>query len=142
MDKLRKSVIFRLANHKQRDILNEWLNNQDNIQDSITNVILHIIDQYGMCNITDFEVQKAMHQRGLVNQPVPTVTQSTQPVISKPVVHEAPVIEPSNDITSENEQISTPVKEEKSDITSNEKNEIKNQADPDDPFAAIDVNNL
>ncbi|MEH7510638.1 hypothetical protein V7159_23645, partial [Priestia megaterium] len=78
MVKHRKAVNLRLANHKQSNILNEWLNNQDNIQDSITNVILHIIDQYGMRNITDFDVQKAMHQRGPLTQPISTVTQSTQ----------------------------------------------------------------
>lgn len=142
MGELRKAINVRVANHKQGKIINEWLNNQDSIQDSITNVILHIIDQFGMRNITDFEVQKAMHQRVTLTQPIPANIQSTQPVISNPVVQEAPFNEPSHEIANEVKENEAPVKEVKPVIVDEPNNIHENQADPDDPYAAVDPNTL
>lgn len=59
--KERKNVTWRVAEHSEHKKINKWLDKQRNIQESIANIVLHMIDQYGYVNITDYEVQKQLY---------------------------------------------------------------------------------
>ncbi|MEK5326092.1 hypothetical protein [Aeribacillus sp. FSL M8-0254] len=58
----RKIVTWRVADTPQSDLINEWLDKQKNIQVSLTNIVLHIIDRFGMRDITDYDIQKVLYQ--------------------------------------------------------------------------------
>lgn len=57
----RKNVTWRVGEHPEHAKINRWLDKQKNIQDSMANVVLHMIDQYGYVNITDYQVQKQLY---------------------------------------------------------------------------------
>lgn len=61
----RKNVTWRIGDSSQNKLINDWLDQQKNIQDSITNIVLHMIDRFGMQNITDHEIQKILYQESL-----------------------------------------------------------------------------
>lgn len=61
MTKERKNVTWRVAEHPEHKKLNQWLDSQRNIQDSISNIVLHMIDRYGYVNITDYQIQKLLY---------------------------------------------------------------------------------
>jgi hypothetical protein len=58
----RKIVTWRVADTPQSDLINEWLDKQKNIQVSLTNLVLHMIDRFGMRDITDYDIQKILYQ--------------------------------------------------------------------------------
>jgi hypothetical protein len=58
----RKIVTWRVADTPQSDLINEWLDKQKNIQVSLTNLVLHMIDRFGMRDITDYDIQKVLYQ--------------------------------------------------------------------------------
>jgi len=62
----RKNVTWRIADNPQNDLINDWLDQQKNIQDSITNIVLHMIDRFGIQNITDYDIQKILYQELLI----------------------------------------------------------------------------
>jgi len=64
----RKNVTWRIADNPQNDLINDWLDQQKNIQDSITNIVLHMIDRFGIQNITDYDIQKILYQE-LLTEP-------------------------------------------------------------------------
>ena len=59
----RKLVSWRLEKleKKQQDTINAWLNAQQNIQLSLTNVVQHMIDRYGITDIMNYDVQKLLY---------------------------------------------------------------------------------
>lgn len=59
----RKLVSWRLEKleKKQQDTINEWLNAQQNIQLSLTNIVQHMIDRYGITDIMNYDVQKSLY---------------------------------------------------------------------------------
>jgi len=59
----RKLISWRIDSLDQReqDIINEWLDNQQNIQKSITNVVQHMINRFGTTDIMNFENQRALY---------------------------------------------------------------------------------
>lgn len=59
----RKIVTWRVADTPQSDLINEWLDKQKNIQVSLTNLVLHMIDRFGMRDITDYDIQKVLYQK-------------------------------------------------------------------------------
>lgn len=59
--KERKNVTWRVAEHSESKKINKWLDNQQNIQVSLANIVLHMIDRYGYVNITDYQVQKLLY---------------------------------------------------------------------------------
>src|SRR5699024_1960339 len=67
----RKNVTWRVGEHPEHAKINRWLDKQKNIQDSMANVVLHMIDQYGYVNITDYQVQKQLYGK---------ITEIKQPV--------------------------------------------------------------
>lgn len=58
----RKNVSWRLSDQVESEQINEWLGQQKNIQKSITNVVMHMIDRFGVRNITDYDIQKILYQ--------------------------------------------------------------------------------
>lgn len=59
--KNREQVSWRLKEpHYQT--FNDWCNAQDNVQESLTNIVLHLIERFGNRNIRDFDIQKALYQ--------------------------------------------------------------------------------
>lgn len=77
----RKNVTWRISEHPENEKLNNWLDQQKNIQDSITNIVLHMIDRFGDRNITDYDIQKMLYQESLTDQPIeskPMTTTATE----------------------------------------------------------------
>lgn len=58
----RKNVSWRVIDSPQRETINKWLDAQKNIQDSLTNIVLHMIERFGIRNITDYDIQKMLYQ--------------------------------------------------------------------------------
>lgn len=59
--KERKNVTWRVAENSESKKINKWLDEQKNIQVSLANIVLHMIDRYGYINITDYQVQKQLY---------------------------------------------------------------------------------
>lgn len=59
--KERKNVTWRVAEQSESDKINKWLDKQQNIQISLSNIVLHMINQFGYVNITDYQVQKQLY---------------------------------------------------------------------------------
>lgn len=59
----RKLVSWRLEklDKKQQDTINSWLDAQQNIQLSLTNIVQHMIDRYGITDIMNYDVQKSLY---------------------------------------------------------------------------------
>lgn len=59
----RKLVSWRLEKleKEQQVAINAWLNAQQNIQLSLTNVVQHMIDRFGVTDIMNYDVQKALY---------------------------------------------------------------------------------
>ncbi|WP_309138316.1 hypothetical protein [Parageobacillus sp. VR-IP] len=58
----RKIVTWRVADTPQSDLINEWLDKQQNIQVSLTNIVLHMINRFGIKDIMDYGIQKILYQ--------------------------------------------------------------------------------
>lgn len=80
MEKERSLVSWRLGNlpKKERDLINKWLDSQQNINNSITNAILHVIDRAGVGDITSFETQKLLFQKSTSEELETSVSYSVQ----------------------------------------------------------------
>lgn len=60
----RKNVSWRVIDAPHSEAINKWLDEQKNIQDSLTNIVLHMIERFGIRNITDYDIQKMLYQEG------------------------------------------------------------------------------
>ena len=58
----RKIVTWRVADTPQSDLINEWLDKQQNIQVSLTNIVLHMINRFGIKDIMDYDIQRILSQ--------------------------------------------------------------------------------
>lgn len=58
----RKNVSWRVADDPKSEAINQWLDAQKNIQDSLTNIVLHTIERFGIRNITDYDIQKMLYR--------------------------------------------------------------------------------
>lgn len=90
----RKLVSWRLEKlpKNQQDTINGWLNAQQNIQLSLTNVVQHMIDRFGVTDIMNYDVQKALY------------TNPEATVIENPVKNEIKEINKENQIAPSPEQ--------------------------------------
>lgn len=59
--KERKNVTWRVGEQSEKEKINKWLDKQDNIQVSLANIVMHMINQFGYVNITDYQVQKQLY---------------------------------------------------------------------------------
>ncbi|WFP05473.1 hypothetical protein [Bacillus velezensis] len=60
--KTRANVSWRIAKMKDQEKLNQWCNAQSNIEQSLTNLVLHMIDIVGYKDIRDFETQQQIYE--------------------------------------------------------------------------------
>ena len=58
----RKIVTWRVADTPKSDLINEWLDKQQNIQVSLTNIVLHMINRFGIKDIMDYDIQRILYQ--------------------------------------------------------------------------------
>ncbi|ABO68801.1 Hypothetical protein GTNG_3468 (plasmid) [Geobacillus thermodenitrificans NG80-2] len=58
----RKIVTWRVVDTPQSDLINEWLDKQQNIQVSLTNIVLHMINRFGIKDIMDYDIQRILYQ--------------------------------------------------------------------------------
>lgn len=58
----RKIVTWRVADTPQSDLINEWLDKQQNIQVSLTNIVLHMINRFGIKDIMDYDIQRILYR--------------------------------------------------------------------------------
>ena len=59
-DSKRELVSWRIAKLTDFESINKWVNQQGNIQTSLTILVRHMIDRFGYRDITDMDIQKAM----------------------------------------------------------------------------------
>lgn len=120
--KERKNVTWRVAEHSESEKINKWLDQQRNIQESIANIVLHMIDQYGYVNITDYQVQKQLHGKTAgAKHPVETEKEADQQEVDQAVEQNSKMF------GSEKESDAEDVKQEKT---------------KEDLFDGLDPNNL
>ncbi|MFY0521144.1 hypothetical protein ACOMCU_25450 [Lysinibacillus sp. UGB7] len=88
----RKLVSWRLEKleKNQQATINAWLDAQPNIQLSITNVVQHMIDRFGITDIMNYDVQKALY-----TNPDATLTEKLVKKDIKTVESEEEIIPPS-----------------------------------------------
>jgi len=60
---MRKMISFKIENlpDKQRQIIDTWADGQSNIQQSLANIVMHIVDFVGNDDVMDFDVQRKLH---------------------------------------------------------------------------------
>lgn len=80
----RKLISWRIDNLsvEEQDKLNAWLDQQHNIQKSITNVVMHTINQIGISDVMSFENQKRLYQDFAAGAQAPVVPVITQKVVT------------------------------------------------------------
>lgn len=61
---MRKMISFKIENlpEKQRQIVDDWANGQVNIQQSLANIIMHIVEFTGNDDVMDFDIQRKLHK--------------------------------------------------------------------------------
>lgn len=101
----RKLVSWRLEKlpKNQQDTINDWLDAQQNIQLSLTNVVQHMIDRFGVTDIMNYDVQKALY------------TNPEATMIESPVKNEI------KELNKENQIAPSPEQSNKQQIASNDK---------------------
>lgn len=60
---MRKMISFKVENlpPKQQKIVNDWADGQASIQQSLANIIMHVVEFTGNTDVMDFEVQRQLH---------------------------------------------------------------------------------
>lgn len=119
----RKIVTWRVADTPQSDLINEWLDKQKNIQVSLTNLVLHIIDRFGMRDITDYDIQKVLYQE------FSSGTSKESSLKNKTALNQ-------NEGTEETDTRSL------NDPDSKKDRDKENQDDDNDLYKNVDINNL
>jgi hypothetical protein len=116
----RKNVTLRVSEHPQSHIINQWLDEQKNIQESLTNIVMHMIERFGIRNITDYDIQKLLYQDPTASSyvdgcvsPIPSVQEKTE-TKDKVLVNE-PTTEEKNDNEPKIEKEDKEIKEEQED---------------------------
>ena len=98
-EKERNFVSWRLdkLSDTERAKINDWLDGQGNIQKSITNVVLHMIERFGHDDILDYEIQKTLYGESTssvsVKPSVTPVTQESKPESVETAVFEEDVVD-------------------------------------------------
>lgn len=92
MNKVRKNISFKIENLplKQQEIINAWADGQANIQQSLANLVMHVVNFTGNDDVMDFEVQGKLHTifKGQAQVMVNTTTTDSAPVIRKVIEQE------------------------------------------------------
>lgn len=64
----RELVSWRLGKLSDSDQLNKWVNAQANVQNSITSLVRHMIEQFGYRDITSHDIQKTLFQKSMTDE--------------------------------------------------------------------------
>ena len=120
---IRKNVSLRVSEHPQSYLINQWLDEQKNIQESLTNIIMHMIERFGTRNITDYDIQKLLYQDSTAS----TSVGSAIPPVQGKEQQEIVINEPPGLVMKKN----TIVKEK-----------VKSEPEEEDMYGDLDVNNL
>lgn len=129
-DKERMQVPWRLdkLTDEKRKKINDWLDVQSNMQESITNLVIHAIERFGNVEITDYNVQKALYSDTIqVSAISPVGTSTTEHFVDEKL--------------EENDQVDPPVMIEQHGKQDDKKDEEKDD-EKDDWFASVDPNSL
>lgn len=64
-------ISFKIENlpPKERQVVDAWADGQSNIQQSLANIIMHVVSWSGDADVMDFEVQRKLHSL-LADKPV------------------------------------------------------------------------
>ena len=91
---MRKMISFKIENlpAKEREIVDRWADEQTNIQQSLANIVMHVVKYVGNVDVMDFDVQHKLHTV-LSNVEMPVVKEVVLPstVMMEPVVQERQV---------------------------------------------------
>jgi len=89
----RKLISWRIdsLDPREQEIINEWLDNQQNIQKSITNVVQHMINRFGTTDIMSFENQRVLYTEDTPSTVIKTTASDNVVVEDKQERQEAPV---------------------------------------------------
>ncbi|QNR70536.1 hypothetical protein IAQ67_29400 (plasmid) [Paenibacillus peoriae] len=117
----RELVSWRIGKLPDTDQLNEWVNAQSNVQNSITSLVRHMIEQFGYRDVTQHDIQKSLFQKPIADELRSILSGLKNAPISVAEVGEAPTAnnesEPDTDIQTEGETINLkPQKEANDDI--------------------------
>lgn len=101
---MRKMISFKIENlpDKERKIVDDWANGQANIQQSLANIVMHVVKFTGNADVMDFDVQRKLHTIFVGNEstvaptaaqqqkdPQPTQVESRPPVTDNDVISKA-----------------------------------------------------
>lgn len=85
MQKKRTQIPFKLdrLTEKEQIMVNRWADKQQNMQNSFTSIVLHMINRYGYVDFMDFDVQRELFTESLGTLSVqePKETMSTSQII-------------------------------------------------------------
>lgn len=100
-DKNRESFLWRLKEDQQK--INDWMDKQANISNSLRILVLHFIDKYGYQNVTDYEVQKALNLELIQNieTSAPQSSSIERNALKEKTVSKKPVKNEDDDIYGE-----------------------------------------
>lgn len=121
----RELVSWRIGKLPDSDQLNKWVNAQGNIQNSITSLVRHMIEQFGYRDITSHDIQKTLFQKSIADE--------LKLVLSK--LSNAPLLPEENDRLR---STSSPALEVEEDEAAPVKSEHNTKANNDDIYKMID----
>ena len=92
---MRKMISFKIENlpAKEREIVDRWADEQTNIQQSLANIVMHVVKYVGNVDVMDFDVQHKLHtvlsnvEMPVVKEVVLPSTVMTEPVVKQQVEH-------------------------------------------------------
>lgn len=64
----RELVSWRIGKLPDTEQLNDWVNAQSNVQNSITSLVRHMIEQFGYRDITQHDIQRVLFQKPVVDE--------------------------------------------------------------------------
>ncbi|MEV2909468.1 hypothetical protein ABNF65_12665 [Paenibacillus larvae] len=64
----RELVSWRIGKLPDSEQLNKWVNAQSNVQNSITSLVRHMIEQFGYRDITAHDIQKSLFQKPITDE--------------------------------------------------------------------------
>ncbi|WP_068505940.1 hypothetical protein [Paenibacillus kribbensis] len=67
-DKKRDLVSWRINKLSDSEQINDWVNAQSNVQNSLTSLVRHMIEQFGYRDITDQDIQKSLYQKPIIDE--------------------------------------------------------------------------
>ena len=75
---MRKMISFKIENltAKEREIIDRWADEQTNIQQSLANIVMHVVRYAGYTDVMDFDTQRKLHT--IFANDVPVVEQVEQ----------------------------------------------------------------